>query len=52
LLLFTTVVLEDGVADRNTLIADIRAGIVRRRRDQLGDCVLRLMAERATEGFI
>jgi hypothetical protein len=41
------VVFEDGVADGDALVADVRARIVAGRRDQLGDGVLRFMAERA-----
>ena len=41
------IVVEDGVADRHALVADIGARIVAGRRDQLGDGILRFMAERA-----
>jgi len=46
---FTLVVFENGVAHRHALIADVRARVVRRRRDELGNGVLRFMAERTTE---
>src|SRR5258708_35881444 len=45
------VVFEKRVADRNALIADISPGIVARRRDQLGDGVLRFMAERTAQNL-
>src|SRR5208283_4200824 len=43
------VVFEDGVADGHALVADVGAGVVAGRRDQLGDGVLRLMAERTAQ---
>jgi hypothetical protein len=41
-----TVVFKNGIAYRDTLVADVCPGIVAWRRDQFGDSVLRLMAER------
>ena len=45
---FSTIIFEDGVADRDALIADIRARVVAGRGDELGDSILRLVAERTT----
>ena len=45
------VVLKDGVADSDALIADVCAWIVAGRRDQLGYGVLRFVAERAAQRF-
>ena len=44
---FAAVVLENRVADGYALIADISARVVAGRRDQLGNGILRLVAERA-----
>jgi hypothetical protein len=41
------IVVEDGVAYGNALVADIGAWIIAGRGDQLGYGVLRFMAERA-----
>ena len=46
------VVFENRVADGNALIADISSRIVRWRRDQLGNGILRLVAERAAKRFV
>ena len=43
------VVFEDRVADGDAFVADVGARIIAWRRDQLGDCVLRFMAERAAK---
>ena len=45
------VIFENGVADRDTLVANVGPGIVARGRDQLGNGVLRLVAERAAQNF-
>jgi hypothetical protein len=42
---FGAVVLEDGIADRDALVADISPGIVTGRRDQLGYRILGLMTK-------
>ena len=48
---FAAVVFEDGVADGHALVADVGAGVVAGRGDQLGHGVLRLVAERAAQCF-
>src|SRR5205807_8227020 len=45
------VIFENGVADRDALVANVGPGIVARGRDQLGNGVLRLVAERAAQNF-
>ena len=45
------VVFEDGVADGDALVADVGARVVGGRRDELGDGVLRFVAERAAKRF-
>src|SRR5262249_5378236 len=45
------VVLQNGVADRDTLVANVRPWVIARGRDQLGNGVLRLVAERAAQNF-
>ncbi len=45
------IVFENRVADGDALIADVGARIVAGRRDQLGNGVLRLVAERAAQCF-
>jgi hypothetical protein len=40
------IILEDRVADGNTLVADVRARIVARRGNQFSDYVLTLMTKR------
>src|SRR5258707_5651689 len=45
------VIFQDGVADRNAFIANISPWIVAGRRDQLGDCVLRFVAERIAQNL-
>ena len=44
--LLLTVILEDRVTDRDALIADIRAWVVRGGGDQLTDNILTFVAER------
>jgi hypothetical protein len=46
------IVFEDRIADRNALVTDVSAGIVTRRGDQLGDCVLRLVAKRTAQDLV
>src|SRR5262249_19126155 len=45
------VVFENRVADRHALVADVCPRIIARGRDQLGNGVLRLVAERAAQNF-
>ena len=45
-------VLENGLADADTFVADVRARIVRRRTDQLFDLLLGLVAEGAAQRLI
>ena len=46
------VVLQNRVADRNALVADISAGIIARGRDEFPDYVLALMAKRTPQSII
>ncbi len=46
------VVLEDRVADGDTLVTNVGAGVVARRGDELSDYVLALMAKRTSQGII
>ena len=46
------VVLQNRVADRDALVADVRAGVVARRGNQLADYVLALMAKRTPQSII
>src|ERR1035438_2055436 len=43
------VVFKDGVADLHAFVADVRPGIVARRRDEFRDRVLRLVAKRTAQ---
>ncbi len=45
-------ILENGLADADTFVADVRARIVRRRTNQLLDLLLSLMAEGAAQRLI
>jgi hypothetical protein len=46
------VVFDDGIADRNTLIADIGARVITRRGNELTDYVLTLVAERTAKRVV
>ena len=50
--MFALFVLEDGLADADALVADIGTRIVGRRRNELFDLFLRLVAERATQRLV
>src|SRR6266581_8506713 len=50
--LFPLFVFQDGLANAHALVADIRAGIVRRRTDQLFDLLLRLVAKGAAQWLV
>jgi hypothetical protein len=50
--LFLPVVLEDGIADSNTLVTDVGARVVAGRRNQLTDGVLRLMTKGTAKGIV
>jgi len=52
ILLLVPIVLENGVADRNALIANIGARIIRRRGNQLSYNILTLMTKGTPEGII
>src|SRR5260370_24013865 len=45
-------IFQNGLADADAFVADVRAGIVRRRTDQLFDLFLRLMAEGTAQGLV
>src|ERR1700674_5511511 len=45
-------VFQNRLADADTLVADVRPGIIRRRTDELLHLLLRLMAEGAAERFV
>src|ERR1019366_8638001 len=49
---FRAVVLQNGVADGNALIANVGSRVVGGRRDQLGNSVLRLVAKRTAQYFV
>ncbi len=48
---FGAIVFQDGVADRDALIANVSPRIIAGGRDEFGNCILRLMAERTAETF-
>jgi hypothetical protein len=49
---FDFIVLEDRVTHRDTLITNVGAGIVARRRDELSDYVLALMTKGTSQSII
>ena len=51
-LLLMPVVLQNRVADGDTLVANIGARVIRRGGDQLTDNVLALVTKRTTQGII
>src|SRR5262249_40418212 len=46
------VILKNGIADRNTLVTNIRPRIVAGGRDQFCNCVLRFVTERTAQDFV
>jgi hypothetical protein len=42
------VVLQNGIADGDALVADVRTRVIARRRDELSDYVLTFMAKRTS----
>src|SRR6202040_857468 len=50
--LFALFVFQNRLADADTLVADVRPGIVRRRTDELLHLLLRLVAEGAAKRFV
>src|SRR5580704_6684 len=50
--LFPLFVFQDRLADPDTLVADVRPGVIRRRTDELLHLLLRLVAEGAAKRFV
>src|SRR3954453_9836143 len=50
--LFLAVIFENGIADGNAFVTDVRARIVRGGGDQLSNDILAFMAERTTQRII